>query len=641
MHIPFILLPVFAYVLLTLIFAKGASGEEVLYALVKGHIVLFAFVAISTEILSLIYWISFPFLLTIWLLFLFICFIVLFSLKRKYVFTLPVLERISPQQIILIGVIAFILTATFASSILYPPNNWDSMTYHMSRVAHWINNNNVSFYPTTITRQNYQMPLAEFAIMHLQILTRSDLYANIVQWISFLVLTCLGFIVAGELGLSKRQRFISAICIATLPMGILQASSTQNDIVVSCFVMSFGLFMLRLRDSLSVENSILASVSLGLALLTKGTALIYCLALGISLSFFILIANRYNQRQFLKAIAVLSMVVIIAIMLNAGHFWRNYHLYGHPLSTERDAYRNKEYSAATLASNILRNGALHIGTPSSRINGYETRAMQLILRSQLNNPNTTLSATHFSIPNSLFSRHEDETGNLIHVLIVVLGFILSPITWYRSKHRRTIWYTLGVLLSLVLYCFILQWQPWASRLHTPLFALASPLLALIITADIGIFRKRFSYVVILIMILYSIPFALHNRTRSLISLEWKHIDRMQLYFQNKNYLYADYNSAMNFLRENANGEVGLLIGEDDWEYPFWVFAGLQSKMERTLTFKHVGVSDISKTLNYDISLPIYVIATKSLETWEQASKYTYIFTSKEVSILRKTEPQSF
>ena len=364
-----ILLPATAYILLTLIFARRSGVKEISEALVKGHIVLFAFIAVSTEFLSSIHGISFPAILTAWLLFLLVCFVAVFIHGRKHGFFIPMLQRISPQTVILVGAIAFILATTFAAAILYPPNNFDSMTYHMSRVAHWISNNNVSFYPTTITRQNYQMPLAEFAIMHVQILTSCDLYANLVQWMSFLVLICLGLLIAGELGLSDRQQFVSAIVIATLPMAILQASSTQNDLVVSSFLMSFSLFMLRLRENLTAQNVILASISLGLALLTKGTAFLYSAAIGISLTVPVLMACKYDRIRFLKATAALSLVVIIALSMNTAHFWRNYHLYGHPLSTEAVSYRNKDISAVTLVSNILRNGALHLGTPSNTING--------------------------------------------------------------------------------------------------------------------------------------------------------------------------------------------------------------------------------------------------------------------------------
>jgi hypothetical protein len=131
--------------------------------------------------------------------------------------------------------ISLLLAVTLFTALLYPPNTWDSMTYHMPRVVHWISLQSVDFYPTQITRQNNQLPLAEYAIMQLQLLSGEDRFANLVQWVSYLCLICLGPLVAKELGLTARQQRISALVVATLPMAILQASSTQNDLVVSVF----------------------------------------------------------------------------------------------------------------------------------------------------------------------------------------------------------------------------------------------------------------------------------------------------------------------------------------------------------------------------------------------------------------------
>jgi hypothetical protein len=633
MHIALIFVPATAYILLTLIFAPRAGVREISEGLVKGHIVIFAFIAFSTEVLSLIHGISFPALLNVWLLFLLVCLVTVFRPGKKHGFNLPVLQRITPLTGFSVGAIALILASTFAAAILYPPNNYDSMTYHMARVAHWISNKSISFYPTAITRQNYQMPLAEFAIMHVQILTGCDLYANLVQWMSFLVLVCLGLLIAGELGLSIRQQLISAIVIATLPMAILQASSTQNDLVVSSFLLSFGLFMLRLREKLSAENLFLAAISLGLALLTKGTAFLYCAAVGISLAVPVLMARVYDRPRLLKATAALSLVVIIALLLNAGQFWRNFQLYGHLLPTEAEGYRNEDISAATLLSNILRNGALHTGIPSARVNWYQYRALQVVLGSQLNNPKTTFGAASFKIR---WYRHEDFAGNLIHMFTVLFGVLVLPITWLLGRHTRAIWYAIGVTLGAVLYCGILRWQPWASRLHTPLFTLAAPLLAITITSDIFRVSRRIGLVIILSMVFYSLPFVLANQSRSLVSLEWNHNDRMQLYFANRKNLFNDYNSVMNVLGEADAGDVGLYLGEDDWEYPFWAFARRAGKNGRTMVFRHVGVSNFSRTINEDMLLPLYVIATKSIKTWENASRYAPVYISDHVSVFRKS-----
>lgn len=43
----------------------------------------------------------------------------------------------------MIGAIAVLVGVSFVVAVIAPPNNYDSMTYHMSRVAHWAHNRGV------------------------------------------------------------------------------------------------------------------------------------------------------------------------------------------------------------------------------------------------------------------------------------------------------------------------------------------------------------------------------------------------------------------------------------------------------------------------------------------------------------------
>ena len=98
----------------------------------------------------------------------------------------------------------------------------------------------MAHYPTHVTRQLWLGPGAEFAIAHLYILTGGDRLANLVQWAAFAGCVIGSAIVAGELGGGPRARALAAIACATLPMAIAQASSTQNDLVASFWVLSLG-----------------------------------------------------------------------------------------------------------------------------------------------------------------------------------------------------------------------------------------------------------------------------------------------------------------------------------------------------------------------------------------------------------------
>ena len=177
-----------------------------------------------------------------------------------------------------------------------------------------------------------------------------------------------------------------------------------------------------------------------------------------------------------------------------------------------------------------------------------------------------------------------------------------------------------------------------TRLHTPLFALAAPLVAAItITSDPAIFKISIGPILVASMIFYSRPFALANSNRSLVSLDWSRKARMPLYFNERSYLFRDYNAAMRVLQETDATEVGLYLGGDNWEYPFGVFAARQGKNEKTMTFRHIGVGNASKAMEKDGGLPRYVIATQPLDTWENAPAYTSVYASDYVTVLRKSE----
>src|SRR5262249_44491564 len=99
-----------------------------------------------------------------------------------------------------------IVVATGIIAVISAPNNWDSMTYHLSRVMHWIQNESVEHYPTHILRQIELNPWAEFAILHLQVLLGSDHFSNSVQWFSMLGSVIGVTLISQQLGGSPRAQ---------------------------------------------------------------------------------------------------------------------------------------------------------------------------------------------------------------------------------------------------------------------------------------------------------------------------------------------------------------------------------------------------------------------------------------------------
>jgi hypothetical protein len=132
-------------------------------------------------------------------------------------------------------VVAVVATTGVIATVA-PPNTYDSMAYHMARVAHWMADGTIAHYPTSLLRQLYLPPQSEFAVLQLQMLSGSDHLANLVQWFSMVGSVVGASLIAQQLGAPARGQVLASILVATLPMGILQASSTQTDYVLSLWL---------------------------------------------------------------------------------------------------------------------------------------------------------------------------------------------------------------------------------------------------------------------------------------------------------------------------------------------------------------------------------------------------------------------
>ena len=226
----------------------------------------------------------------------------------------------------MLGVIAFYLAITFLVAIVAPPNTNDSMQYHMSRVMHWIVNRSVDFFPTPSDRQLWMPPFAEYAILHFQILAGSDLFANLVQWLAMVGSVIGVSLIASRLGAGQKGQVFAALFAVTLPMGVLQSTSTQTDYVAAFWGVCFAFFAIsesnRFIDESSGRlsiNSILLALAFGLGILTKGTFVVCAVPFLIWL-----LGVLVWKRKWKTAIALAMLGLAGLLLLNASLWWKNY-----------------------------------------------------------------------------------------------------------------------------------------------------------------------------------------------------------------------------------------------------------------------------------------------------------------------------
>lgn len=504
---------------------------------------------------------------------------------------------------------------TLLISLIYPPNNFDSMTYHMARVAHWTQDMSVKFFRTGNVRQVLSGPGAEYAILHTYILTGTDRFANLIQWASMLGSLIVTYLIAVKLSKKETAGLYAAVITATIPAGIMQSTSTQNDYAAGFWILVSIYKLLQYREERQIRTAILLGLAAGLAALTKASSAIF-------LAPFALLA--IDRRTLSKETVLHILTAVFAIiLLNISQFLRNYALTENILGISKDLadvtmhVRTPDF----IASNMVRNIAVNLGIP--HLNGIAyIESMVVYIHSLLgisaSDPNSSFYGQPFMIG---FGIHEDWAGNLLHTLII---FLAIPLIFIRKRIDLAQVYCISLVLSFLIFSALLRWQPWINRIMLPLFLLSAPLIGAVLSDRLKETQAR---IVLMIFCFYSLPYYLLNETRGALGDQgYRHSNpsyavyppsflrksRLELYFSNRADLYDQFLSTAAFIKDSTCRVIGIYSHENSWEYPLWKMV---SGKRDARVIEHVEVQNVSNKLPPDTTEPpcIVVAIDKSPE----------------------------
>ncbi len=606
-----ILVPAFAGILLALLptarrqVAQGAGA----YAILGAGIVFGLLLTISTEALSTVQALTFPALLIFWTVVAAATFLIARRARRR---PAPKTDQdaattaLGGMEKLLLASLAVVAVITLSIALAAPPNTPDSLAYHMSRVMHWQQNRTVAFYPTPILRQLHMPPWAEYAILHCQILAGSDRLANLVQWTAMLGCLLAAYHITGLLGVERVGRLAAAVFAATIPMGILQASGTQNDYACALWLLTavaFGLHLVRT----SAPNRSLAGLfggAVGLAMLTKATAYLYLFP------FICWVAIATFLRHRRKAVLPLVAAGSIALLINLPHYIRNQTAFGSPIGTSdhgaselaTQSYANQTHSLPAILSNGIRNAGLHLVTPSRFVNGWIERGIRRahhVLGFPINDLRTTWIGTHYQT--KPLSASEDEAANPLHFVLLLVAAVVVTVAACRQRSFACLAYTAAVAAGAFLFCLFLRWQPWHSRLHLPLFLAGAPIVGVALAG-----RKRLALMLMAVMSIASVPYLLCNESRPLCGRQSVlTTPRTDLLLRGEP-AHASWHGAIAELAAKTHGDVWLVMNGERFEYPLWALA--ESHHDSNLRFRHANVPNVSATLGVCVdSIPEFAL----------------------------------
>lgn len=458
---------------------------------------------------------------------------------------------------------------------LSPPNTTDSLLYHMSRVAHWIQNGNLGHYPTAYLTQLWASPFAEMVILNFQLLFGSDQPVNMIQWFSMLGSLVGVTAIARLLGADRRGQLLSAAFAISIPMGILQATSTQTDYVTAFWLICLMYFVLQSKQRPSTPAERLAiGLATGLGVLTKGT--FYPLAIPILIWHFLPLIRDTGFRQ---AFRVGISTAVVVLILNMGFWVRNMNSFGGPLGPSNAIDQHTELSLAPgkMISTLLRHIALNFATPWEGVNES--------IVSSINSFQELVGADHEDFELIWGWNQEDFAGNPIHFTTLAMAVLVFPAIRRRvdaNKLQKYLWIWLATFL---LFGVLVQASQFSVRLQLPLLVLGAPAIG----TSLSRIKNRILFGVLLVgLVIVSLPWVLFNSGRPIIAMRqgpepWAipctfgctrtgsvfFRSQQDLMFANWLDLQEPVRKISQEIRDSGCERVGLRIDSRDMEYLFW------------------------------------------------------------------------
>lgn len=508
---------------------------------------------------------------------LFFWLVILFFYRKEILQTLQKINCRSKSFFVILA----LFSLTFIQGFFSAPSTTDSMVYHLPRVMYWVQEKTLQ-QEVIRNPHDFMAPFAEYILLHLYFIAGNDRLLFLSQWIAYITIVILSGIIGERLGANKKIKIIITLFVATLPMAVMQSSSTQVDLVVAALVVISTYIALMFFNKITINNTFLFGLTLGLGISTKATFFPFMIIpLGITLS--AIIKNLY--RDFLKIILGGGVGLIMPLRF----MYQNFYLFGNvlgPFNKELNL-TNENFNLASLSSNLIRNIMIHVPIPF-----FTNQAQKLIeelhklIGISINASQTTCCDFKFNVIPILYPQ-EDIVSNSFHLLLILIATVLV-IKHKAIKNRLVILVFILSCLSFIIFSLILKWQPFHSRLQIPFFLLGT------ISAVIILSNFKRGLLILKYMLVFSIPLALmlifFNVSRPYISysLFYDNVKafapllssvpqsffikpREQQYFSARYYWYLPYKGVIEILAMQDSTKSNAITFDlpDGFEYPIW------------------------------------------------------------------------
>lgn len=517
----------------------------------------------------------------------------------------PAQLRLSLSQKLLYGAVGTLFGSTLITGVLVAPNNWDSLTYHLTRAAHWLQNGNLDFFGTSNARQNVITPLPDLVLAHLMALDEFAYLVTLGQWLS-------GVAIVVAMGLVSRMvvhsrvtpanhivtnDFVAATVVlaGTVPMLLSQMSTTQVDLIagvpLAAVVVALGW---AINERLTAGAALLGlGVAASVAL--KATSMILLAPLAVVVAYILF------RKGGVWPIVVATLTSFVgSLVLVSRHVWVSLSAGDYAAASARSVI-NETVSLEVVVVNLGRNIASGLQSPFTGINTQIQNLTQTGLAQfglDVSLPAATYGGSTFNLGAAWSEDHVSAIFQLLLLTVALTTFLVSR-AW--RTHPRLVWVISVVASQLVLMSAMLRWQPWINRFTFLIVVAATPLMAWLLLR----FKPWLRTTVLAFFLIFGLTWVVFQPLRGLVGTSWLPqqvldqasipsydnplaYDRFEQHFMHHPSTARTYRDALEYALSLSPDQIQLQIGGDSWEYPIWYALANEPRQIR-LSHKALGV----------------------------------------------------
>lgn len=459
------------------------------------------------------------------------------------------------------------------------PYNWDSMTYHLPRIAHWAQNQSVSHYASNDVRQLASPVLAEFINLQVYLCSgRRDFLFNMLQAVSYLADAWFVYAISRKIGGNDKFAAFSVFLFMTMPIAFGEALNTQVDLLAALWMLIFVYYYIDLfekkpilagKETMPEVVSMAMCVSLGY--LTKPSVNV-----GMAILLVILFVKCLFDRNKLSELLKLFLVAFPCVFLPLLPEWiRNYQTFS-ALSDPAVGARQligtlqPNYVVVNTIKNIAHNFPNVYLYNSEEIIEKIVSVTALVLRVELNNPTISEDGLEYIMKETPVYGHDTAT-NPVLVILAVICFVQCA-SHIRKKRSIGNKYSMYSMVLFIAFCGVVRWEPYVNRYMLPYLALLCPMVGYQLQ-EMELWDKKHivkGFVPISYFLCFTTLFSLILFHYG--KLPEKGAERSTGYFVNDEEMYPEYAWVFSTLKEDGCQTLGIKVNVINFEYPMWKFS---------------------------------------------------------------------